>query len=66
MSIYYIRNIASKARFATPPPSASASVSACRVIFQERPQRSLQAMWLGAARHHFRGAVIVGKDLLEI
>jgi ribonuclease BN (tRNA processing enzyme) len=24
------------------------------------------AMWLGAARRHFRGAVIVGKDLLEI
>jgi hypothetical protein len=25
-----------------------------------------EAMWLGAARRHFRGAVIVGKDLLEI
>jgi hypothetical protein len=25
-----------------------------------------EAMWLGAARRHFRGAVIVGEDLLEI
>jgi ribonuclease BN (tRNA processing enzyme) len=24
------------------------------------------AIWLNAARSHFRGAVIVGKDLLEI
>ena len=24
------------------------------------------AMWLDAARRHFRGTVIVGKDLLEI
>jgi hypothetical protein len=24
------------------------------------------SMWLDAARRHFRGAVIVGKDLLEI
>src|SRR4030088_1624334 len=33
--------IASKARLASAPPAASASASACGVICQERPQRSL-------------------------
>jgi len=43
--------IASKARFASPPPAASASVSARGVICQERPQRSLhQPHWL-SCRH---------------
>src|ERR1039458_8724921 len=41
MSILFIVIIASKARFASPPPAASASVSARGVICQERPQRSL-------------------------
>ena len=41
MSIFFIGIIASKARFASPPPAASASVSARGVICQERPQRSL-------------------------
>ena len=41
MSIFVIDIIASKARFASPPPAASASVSARGVICQERPQRSL-------------------------
>src|SRR5713101_1026392 len=47
MSIFFIVIIASKARFASPPPAASASVSARGVICQERPQRSLhQPHWL--------------------
>lgn len=47
MSILRIGIIASKARFASPPPAASASVSARGVICQERPQRSLhQPHWL--------------------
>ena len=47
MSIFVIVIIASKARFASPPPAASASVSARGVICQERPQRSLhQLHWL--------------------
>jgi hypothetical protein len=41
MSIFFIGIIASKARLASPPPAASASVSARGVICQERPQRSL-------------------------
>ena len=41
MSIFFIVIIASKARFASPPPAARASVSARGVICQERPQRSL-------------------------
>jgi len=40
MSIFFIGIIASKARFASPPPAASASVSARGVICQERPHRS--------------------------
>ena len=36
--------IAAKARFASPPPAASASVSARGVICQERPQRSLHQL----------------------
>jgi hypothetical protein len=40
-SIFFIGIIASKARFASPPPAASASVSARGVICHERPQRSL-------------------------
>src|ERR1017187_7384574 len=40
-SIFFIVIIASKARFASTPPAASASVSARGVICQERPQRSL-------------------------
>jgi len=40
-SIFFIGIIASKARFASPPPAASASVSARGVICQESPQRSL-------------------------
>ena len=43
MSILFIGIIASKARFASAPPAAIASVSARGVICQERPQRS---------RHH--------------
>jgi len=47
ISIFFIGIIASKARFASPPPAASASVSARGVICQERPQRSLhQPHWL--------------------
>src|ERR1043166_3203429 len=47
MSIFFIVIIASKARFASPPPAASASVSARGVICQEMPQRSLhQPHWL--------------------
>jgi hypothetical protein len=38
MSIFFIVIIASKARFASLPPAASASVSARGVICQERPQ----------------------------
>ena len=41
MSMFFIVIIASKARFASRPPAASASVSARGVICQERPQRSL-------------------------
>src|SRR5512144_1830015 len=40
-SIFFIDIIASKARLASAPPAASASVSARGVICQERPQRSL-------------------------
>jgi hypothetical protein len=40
-SIFFIGIIASKARFASPPPAASASVSVRGVICQERPHRSL-------------------------
>src|SRR5215472_1488913 len=47
MSILFIVIIDSKARFASPPPAASASVSARGVICQERPQRSLhQPHWV--------------------
>ena len=47
MSIFFIGIIASKARFASPPPAASASVNTRGVICQERPQRSLhQPHWL--------------------
>jgi hypothetical protein len=47
MSIFIIVIIASKAPLASPPPAASASVSACWVICQEKPQRSLhQPHWL--------------------
>src|SRR5881394_1665036 len=46
-SIFFIGIIASKARFASLPPAASASVSTRGVICQERPQRSLhQPHWL--------------------
>jgi len=41
MSIFCICIIASKARFASAPPAANASVSARGVICQDRPQRSL-------------------------
>jgi hypothetical protein len=41
MSIFFIGIIAAKARLASAPPAASASVSARGVICQERPQRSL-------------------------
>ena len=40
-SIFFIVIIASKARFASPPPAANASISARGVICQESPQRSL-------------------------
>src|SRR5437867_1108902 len=40
-SILFIDIIASKARLASAPPAASASVSVRGVICQERPQRSL-------------------------
>jgi len=40
-SIFFIVIIASKARLASPPPAARASVSVRGVICQERPQRSL-------------------------
>src|SRR5206468_12990514 len=47
MSIFFIGIIASKARYASRPPAASASVNARGVICQERPQRSLhQPHWL--------------------
>jgi hypothetical protein len=47
MSIFFIGIIAAKARFASPPPAASASVSARGVICQDRPQRPLhQPHWL--------------------
>src|SRR5437879_1123304 len=47
MSILFIVIIDSKARFASPPPAASASVNARGVICHERPQRSLhQPHWL--------------------
>jgi hypothetical protein len=50
MSIFFIGIIASKARFASSPPAASASVSVRGVICQERPQRSLhQPHWLSFA-----------------
>src|SRR5687768_17514308 len=46
-SIFFIGIIASKARLASAPPAASASVSARGVICHERPQRSLhQPHWL--------------------
>ncbi|HXC76379.1 MAG TPA: hypothetical protein VNU19_04945 [Candidatus Acidoferrum sp.] len=41
MSIFFIGIIASKARFASPPPAESASMSTRGVICQKRPQRSL-------------------------
>jgi hypothetical protein len=41
MSIFFIVIITSKARLASLPSAASASVSARGVICQERPQRSL-------------------------
>lgn len=40
-SIFVMDIMASKARFASAPPAASASVSARGVICHERPQRSL-------------------------
>jgi hypothetical protein len=40
-SIFFMDIIASKARLASAPPAAIASVSARGVICQERPQRSL-------------------------
>jgi hypothetical protein len=47
MSIFFIGIVASKARFASAPPAAMASVSARGVICQERRQRSLhQPHWL--------------------
>ena len=47
MSIFFIGIIASKARLASAPPAASASVSTRGVICQEMPQRSLhQPHWL--------------------
>jgi hypothetical protein len=47
MSIFFIGIIALKARFASPPPAASASLSARGVICHERLQRSLhQPHWL--------------------
>jgi len=47
MSIFFIGIIAAKARLASAPPAASASVSTRGVICQERPQRSLhQPHWL--------------------
>src|SRR6185503_25945 len=46
-SIFFIFIIASKARFASPPPAANASVRTRGVICQDRPQRSLhQPHWL--------------------
>jgi len=45
-SIFFTGIIASKTRFASPPPAAGASVSARGLICQERPQRSLhQPHW---------------------
>ncbi len=41
MSIFLIDIMAEKARFASAPPAASASVRARGVICQDRPQRSL-------------------------
>jgi len=41
MSIFFIGIIAAKARLASAPPAASASVGARGVICQEMPQRSL-------------------------
>src|SRR6476660_5610111 len=41
ISIFFIDIIASKARFASAPPAARASVNARGVICQDRPQRSL-------------------------
>ena len=40
-SIFLIVIIAEKARFASAPPAANASVSARGVIYHDRPQRSL-------------------------
>src|SRR6266699_2471485 len=58
MSIFFIVIIASKARFASPPPAASASVSARGVICQERPQLSLhQPHWLSV---HLEDHVLFG------
>jgi len=49
-SIFFIDIIASKARLASAPPVASASVSARGVICQERPRRSVHpgSIFLGA------------------
>jgi hypothetical protein len=71
MSIFFIGIIASKARLASSPPAASASVSVRGVICQERPQRSLapSALSLLAAVADDRVPVavrlllIVGRDL---
>jgi hypothetical protein len=52
MSIFFIVIIASKARFASLPPAASASVSARGVICQERPERSMHSTALA-----FRAAI---------
>jgi hypothetical protein len=41
MSIFFIGIMAAKARFASSPPTASASVSVRGVICHESPQRSL-------------------------
>ena len=70
-SIFFIVIIASKARLASAPPAASASVSARGVICQERPQRSLHqphcALLAAVADDRVPVAVglflIVGRDL---
>jgi len=54
MSIFFIGIIASKARFASPPPAASASVSARGVICQEhtnmKPKNTI-CLWFDKGAH---------------
>jgi ribonuclease BN (tRNA processing enzyme) len=45
---------------------AGVKTSCYPTLFRQRIRRSTDQMWIDAARTHFAGTVIVGKDLMEI